>query len=388
MKTSVLPFLLFFSLFFAVYGGSHFYVFWRLVHDAKISGFSFRLLLCVFILLFISFPVFHFALRHHNSSVINTANYISSVWMGFLTYLFLVTFAFDLILLFVHFFNFILPLDLMKYVPDSGKRAVIITVLASLVCIYGAIEAAMISVKEYKIVMPGLAIEKNPFRIVQISDLHLGVIVNGRRLERIVKTVNSLNPDVIVITGDLLDEQAFEIRDIDKPLKKLKSVYGVFAVTGNHEFFAGIERASAFMKSVGIDLLRNRWVSIGNTVQIAGMDDPAARYTGNNSIPHLKDILTGIDKNKPVILLYHTPVTTFEELAENGVGLQLSGHTHRGQLWPFRYFAKMMYKTPYGLFTSGNTHIYVSNGTGTWGPPMRVGARPEVTLFELNTQKH
>lgn len=383
MKISVLNFVIFFAVFLSIYGGAHFYIFWRLAHDTKITGIYYRLFLTAFLLLFLSFPLMHFAFRHLNSPLMFITNYISSLWVGLIVYLFIFTLAFDILLFAVYLFHFISPFELNRVIPAPGIRALIIVFLAAAVSLYGIIEAAGISVTELNMKLPGFPKSMNGFKLVQISDVHLGMIVQGRKLEKIVKMVNELNPDVIVITGDLVDEQAFHMENIEEPLKKLRSSHGVYAVTGNHEFYAGIENSSKFMKESGIDLLRNRWVNVDSAIQIVGMDDPAARYTGNNHIPPINEIMKGIDRTKPVILLYHTPVNGLDYLKANGINLQLSGHTHKGQMWPFRYFAKMMYKTPYGLYTSGNTAIYVSDGTGTWGPPMRVGARPEITLFRF-----
>jgi predicted MPP superfamily phosphohydrolase len=134
-------------------------------------------------------------------------------------------------------------------------------------------------------------------------------------------------------------------------------------------------------------MLRNQWVTVAGGLQLVGRDDPAGAWAVGEKIPSLEEIMRGTDRSKPTILLYHTPVTTFEELQSNGIQLQLSGHTHKGQLWPFNYIVKLIYKMPYGLFTSGDTTVYVSRGTGTWGPPMRVGARPEITLVTLSAKR-
>jgi predicted MPP superfamily phosphohydrolase len=168
-----------------------------------------------------------------------------------------------------------------------------------------------------------------------------------------------------------------------KPLRRLQGKYGVYAVTGNHEFFAGEKDVETFLERAHVTLLRNRWVNINGGLQLIGHDDPVARYFTGERPPSMSEILRGMDHAKPAILLLHTPVTTLEQLESLGIQLQLSGHTHKGQLWPFQYIVKNIFKTPYGLFTNGNATIYVSRGTGAWGPPMRVGAHPEITLITL-----
>jgi predicted MPP superfamily phosphohydrolase len=211
----------------------------------------------------------------------------------------------------------------------------------------------------------------------------MGLIIQGKRLENIVALTNSLNPDIIVITGDLVDEQALRMENLIEPLQRLKSKYGVFACTGNHEFFAGIDKSTDFIKKAGVTLLRNRWIEVAGGLQLVGRDDPVGARVVHEQIPPLAEIMKGIDPQKPIILLYHTPGTTMDELQRLGINLQLSGHTHQGQLWPFRYIVKMIFAMPYGLFSSGNTTVYVNRGTGTWGPPMRVGAPPEIAFITL-----
>ena len=376
MKDSIRGWLLFLTIFSLIYGGAHLYIWWRLVAPLRVSGVPLRLLQTLFLLLFISFPLVHFAFRQENGLLVNTANLISSVWMGMIVYFVLVTLASDLVRL----------LLLFRPIPDGPAVTAVISAVVVGITIWGLVEARSIGVTRLAVRMPNLPSQLEGLRIVQISDVHMGLVVRGSRLERIVTMVNELQPDLIVITGDLVDEQALHMEDMIHPLRRLTGKYGVFAVTGNHEFFAGIEKAQAFLKQAGVTLLRNRWETVAGGLQLVGRDDPVASRVTGQKVPALAEIMQGIDRAKPAILLYHTPVTTFDELKARGIGLQLSGHTHHGQLWPFNYIVKMIFKTPYGRFTDGDTTIYVSRGTGTWGPPMRVGARPEITLITLSAR--
>ena len=366
-------FLLIFSL---IYGGAHLYIWWRLVAPLPVSGVSLRLLQALFVLLFLSFPVIHFAFRQENGFLISAANLVSSVWMGMVVYFVLVTLASDLLRLALFFHP----------IPDGPRVTAAVTAVVAAITIWGLTEARSIGVTRLPVRMPNLPGQLEGLRIAQISDVHMGLIVRGSRLERIVTMVNDLQPDLIVITGDLVDEQALHMEDMIHPLRRLACKYGVYAVTGNHEYFAGIERAQAFIEQAGVILLRNRWVTVAGGLQLVGRDDPIASRITGEKVPSLAEIMRGTDPDKPTILLYHTPVTTFAELQARGIGLQLSGHTHRGQFWPFNYIVKMIFQTPYGRFNDGDTTIYVNRGTGTWGPPMRVGARPEITLITLSAK--
>ena len=356
----------------SVYGVAHWYVAWRLLKPFALRGPSLWLAWGLFGLLFLSFPLIHFLFSHKNGTAISAVSFISSVWSGMLIYFLLVTVAAEF-----------LRMIFWRVALDDRTVTFVITGIVAAITIYGLIEARCVGVTELRVRMPNLPRELEGMRIAQISDVHMGRIVRGARLEQIVTKVNDLQPDLVLITGDLVDAEALHMEEMVHPLRRLKGQYGVYAVTGNHEFYAGIGQVEAFLQQAGVTLLRNRWVTINNGLQLIGHDDPVAfRMTGERP-PPINEIMRGIDRSKPVILMLHTPATTLDQLQSLGINLQLSGHTHKGQLWPFNYLVKLIFKTPYGLFTNANATIYVSRGTSTWGPPMRVAAPPEITLITL-----
>jgi predicted MPP superfamily phosphohydrolase len=367
--------VMFLTIFSLIYGGAHLYVWWRLVHPLRLTGWPVWLARFVFLLLFLSFPVIHFMFRHENGPLLTVGSFVSAVWMGMIVYLVLGAFGYDL-------------LRLISWGAIPGGRVMTTTVasFAIAVTVYGLIEAHSIGVTRFTARMPNLPKHLDGMRVVQVSDVHMGSLVRGPRLEKIVTMVNELHPDLIVITGDLVDAEPSRTEDLIPALRRLQSRYGVFAVTGNHEYFAGAERAQAFIEQAGVTMLRNRWVEVAGGLQLIGRDDVVAGRITGKPTPSWDEILRGLDRTKPAILLYHTPVTTLAELESRGIQLQLSGHTHKGQLWPFNFIVKRIFRTPYGLFTNGTATIYVSRGAGTWGPPMRVLARPEITLITLSAK--
>ena len=372
MKLSLRMLMSFVTIFSLIYGVAHLYVYLRLVHPLKLTGWPVWTARMGLLVLFLSFPVIHFVFRRNTGAVLGVANFVSSVWMGMIVYLVLATFAYDLA-------------RLLSWgaLPGGRMMTTVVAGLAAAITVYGFIEAHWISVTNLPVRMPGLPAHLEGFRIAQISDVHMGRIVRGSRLERIVNRINALQPDLIVITGDLVDAEPAHMEDMIPALRRLQSRYGVFAVTGNHEFFAGAERTQSYLDRAGVTLLRNRWVTVDGDLQLIGRDDVIASRVTGVPVPTWDENLRGLDRMKPAILLYHTPVTTLAELEAHGIQLQLSGHTHQGQLWPFNFIAKYIYRTPYGLFTDGKATIYVNRGIGTWGPPMRVLACPEITLVTL-----
>jgi predicted MPP superfamily phosphohydrolase len=221
------------------------------------------------------------------------------------------------------------------------------------------------------------------FRIAVVSDIHLGPLLGRAHTERIVTTINGLQPDLVAIVGDLVDGTVEELGEAAAPLRDLVSRHGSFFVTGNHEYFSGAQPWLAELSRLGVDPLRNERLTIsrgGAAFDLAGVNDVTGRNYGDG--PDLAKALAGRDPTTPVVLLAHQPVQAVEA-AKLGVDLQLSGHTHGGQMWPFNYAVTLQQPVVSGLATVDGMPVYVSNGAGFWGPPVRVGAPPDVTLVEL-----
>jgi predicted MPP superfamily phosphohydrolase len=225
--------------------------------------------------------------------------------------------------------------------------------------------------------------------IVQLSDVHVGPTRGRDFVRQIVERANSLGPDVIAITGDLVDGSVRQLREQIEPLSELRAKHGVYFVTGNHEYYSGAESWCRELTRLGVRVLRNERVSIGSdgeTYDLAGIDDYHAHQFGGGHGADLPRALEGRDPSRELVLLAHQPRAIFE--AERlGVGLQLSGHTHGGQMWPWNYLVKLQQPFVSGLARFGRATIYVSNGTGYWGPPMRLAAPAEITRLVLLSEK-
>ena len=236
-------------------------------------------------------------------------------------------------------------------------------------------------IREILVPMKKLPAQMSGFTIVQISDVHLGNLTSFERIRWVVDQVNALHPHLVVITGDLADREICQEGKFCLILGQLKSVFGVLAVTGNHEFYAGRSTVADIARHTGIRFLDNESLRIGDVLQIAGLRDDAARQFSLPG-PDLDAALKGLDPQKPTILLYHRPAL-FARAARWGVDLQLSGHTHAGQLPPMDFLVWLIYKYPWGLYRRGDSYIYTTCGTGTWGPPMRLFSRSEIVKIVL-----
>lgn len=218
-------------------------------------------------------------------------------------------------------------------------------------------------------------------RLAHLSDLHLGPLLGERWLAERVNQVLAERPDLVVITGDLIDSDSRHVEEMIPVLKRLQAPLGVFAVSGNHEFYAGLERSVALMEEAGFTVLRDRAVEVRPGLVLAGIDDLTARRQFATPGDPLASTL---DSRPPgaTILLSHTPWRATDAAAK-GVVLMLSGHTHDGQIWPFNYLVRLQYPRVGGLYEVGGMQMLVSRGTGTWGPRMRLWRRSEIWLLTL-----
>jgi predicted MPP superfamily phosphohydrolase len=222
-------------------------------------------------------------------------------------------------------------------------------------------------------------------KIAMASDIHLGTLVGEKGASRLVRMINGLHPDIILLAGDLVDEDLKPVirRNLGETLKNLHAPLGVYAITGNHEYIGGATEAVAYLTAHNIKFLSDTVELIDDRFYLAGRDDrDKSRFTGKQRKP-LAEILKSADQAYPILLMDHQPFQ-LSKPEELGVDLQLSGHTHHGQIWPFNYITNAIYELSCGYLKKGNTHIYVSSGFGTWGPPIRLGNRPEVVSITLH----
>jgi uncharacterized protein len=251
--------------------------------------------------------------------------------------------------------------------------AVICGAAAIAIVIAGAINVALgPRVHRVRVPLDKLAA---PFKIVHLTDVHIGTLIGREFAETLVRRVNALEPDAIVITGDLVDGRLSELQQHIEPLGKLRARQGVYCVTGNHEYYWNASAWVDHIQSLGIRVLRNERVTLAGAVELAGTDDS----TANEDVTRAT---AGRDPALPLVLLAHHPRTVTRAIAA-GVDLQLSGHTHGGQLLPFGWLARLWDPKVAGLGRFAGTWLYVSHGTGYWGPPVRVGTRCEIAAIDL-----
>ncbi len=294
------------------------------------------------------------------------------IWMGAFFYLLILFGAADIVIGLAQIDRSAARPIQATWVPAAATALVVAGVLSAL---------RPPSVRRVEVKLSRWPPDLDGFRIVQISDLHLGVIAGRRFAQRVAARCNVLKPDIIAITGDLVDGNVRELRDAVAPLAGLEAAHGVFFVTGNHDHYSGAKPWARKLTRMGIEVLRNRHVTIKKgdaAFYLAGTNDRSSGRYRPGPGQDLEKALEQTQPDMPVILLAHDP-ETFKQASVRNVDLQLSGHTHGGQLWPFGFFVRFRTRFIAGLYRSGDSQLYVSRGTGFWGPPMRVLSPAEIT---------
>ncbi len=311
--------------------------------------------------------------------------WIGSFWIAATIYFLLAVVALDLVRLGNHFFHFY-----PAVITDHYQKAKLVTMLCvtgavGILLLIGHINAIFPRIVAMDLSMPRKASRLDHLNIVAVSDVHLGTIVDRSRFDKIVEQINQLNPDVVLMPGDIVDEDIAPVirQNLGESLRNIRSRYGVFGATGNHEHIGGAERACEYLTEHGITMLRDRSVQVADSIFLVGREDRSSVTFGGNPRKHLAELMESVDKNYPVILMDHQPFGLSE--AENSkIDLQISGHTHYGQLWPINYIVNRIYELAWGYKRRGNTQYYVSCGVGTWGPPVRLGNRPEIVQLRIH----
>jgi len=257
------------------------------------------------------------------------------------------------------------------------------TLLALALLGAGFIAAKQIQIEEVNISTPKLSPAVGRVTIAQISDLHLGVMLGDEFLQRVLSKLREIKPDIVVATGDVIDGQGDDLVKLAKHFLTLQPAKGAFAVTGNHEYFAGLENSLSFLRNAGFTVLRGESAAAGGIV-LVGVDDHTAGAPLHQEMKvDTRQALASVSKDDFVVLLKHQPVID----ANTPFDLQLSGHTHGGQIFPFAFLPWLTYGVRSGLTQLADGRLlYVSRGTGTWGPPIRLFAAPEITLITISSE--
>lgn len=376
--------LIFVLIVLTIWLAGNYYVFirgWQALPDIRIVK---TIYASVFIFCALSYIFYRVLERQWLSPVTDTAGWIGSLWFGALLYFFLMVVLFDILRLVNHWFPFYPGWVRENYQAFKWYLFLGSLTIVMLVLIIGFVNNFYPKVRKVSITIPALSGETGTLRIVVASDIHLCPIMGPGKAEKLASLINSQNPDVVFLAGDILDENPVPVihYKIGEPLRKISAPLGVYAITGNHEYIGGAADACKYIESLGIILLRDSVVKPGNRFWLIGREDKdITRFSGKER-KSLTELVAQTDSTLPVFLMDHQPFK-LDESQKAGIALQVSGHTHHGQLWPLNYITSAIYELSYGYLRKGNSHFVVSSGYGLWGPPVRTVNRPEIVLIEV-----
>jgi uncharacterized protein len=372
---------IFFTIALTVYSLVNIYLYFKIYRALSFFQEHNILFALSFFILTIVFVAAKFLEARHSSVFTDGLNIIGGFWMAFMLYGTLFFLLSDIVCLVLKIPGVITG----NGIPVFRKWSFIVTIGASILLIVGGFINALIPVvREYNIDINKPAGDVKQLRIAAVSDIHLGSIIRKRSIRKLSSILEDLKPDLILLLGDIVDGELGPVLrdDLLSYFTYPQCTDGLFAVTGNHEFIGGGARTIPYIESKGIRILKDEVVTIKGGIQLVGrIDRDAFRFYRKNRLP-LDSLMSKADTTRPVILLDHQPFH-LSETAASGVDLQLSGHTHNGQMWPLNYITKKMYELSSGYLKKGNTHFIVSSGYGLWGPRVRSGSHSEVILINV-----
>lgn len=374
-------FLIFITIVFLIYFAANYYVFTRVFSSLSFAPQWREPIAWAFLLLVLAYPVGRVLERVHYSTFSNIFHWIGAFWLGILLYAFLYALLVDIVSVFMGIPG-LTPKIIEEYPGATGFYVFLAGVLIVLgLNVFGHLRAIHPVYKKIQIPINKANTEAKTLRLALISDVHLGTIIGANRFSRIVERINKIDPDAVIIAGDLVDEDIQPVirKNMGRYLDKLRRP--VFAVTGNHEYIGGVERSLSYLKKFNIRYLRDEWLEWNGLVLAGREDRDRYRYTGS-SRESLGNLLKEVDPSKPMILIDHQPLE-LNEKQKNGVDFTISGHTHNGQSWPLNFITNASFQVSYGYALWNNMHVYVSSGVGGWGPPIRIGTRAEIVQMDL-----
>ncbi|MGB5423694.1 MAG: metallophosphoesterase [Desulfobacterales bacterium] len=373
---------IFFIAFFGLYGLLHLYGFAKLKRALEPGPWTLSGLTLFMIMMVLAPLLVRLLERNAWPTLARILAHIGYVWMGLLFLFVSCALVLDFYRVLMLIIQGAARVDMSRLMPSPHLNFFAPLILALSVAIFGFFQALNIRTERIAIQTAKIPRDIGRVRIVQISDVHLGLIVRQNRLAKILECVNAAHPDLLVSTGDLVDGQLNELAGLADRIRQVRTPLGKYAVTGNHEFYAGIGTALNFTQKAGFTVLRGKALRVSGVLNLVGVDDPAGNRFGTGRKVSEKSLLTDLPRSAFTVLLKHRPLPDDESVGL--FDLQLSGHTHKGQIFPFTVLIDLMYPKSAGLLELGaGARLYVSRGSGTWGPPIRFLSTPEVTVIDL-----
>ena len=372
------------TVLLTILASSGYYVYTRITQAFTGSFTNSKLFLVAYIFIILSW-ILGKIIEHYSINIISISLIkIGSIGLSYFIYALLFVIFIDFIRLINHFIPFF-----PSFITDNLQKARLITGIISLLTIsilitYGYTNARIIKVKNVNITINKSKASFDTLNVVAISDIHLGITVNNAKTLKLIEKINELNPDLVIIAGDIIDDniKVVQYYKLLEHFKNIDSKYGVYSCLGNHEYISGAYKNLNYLDKNGIKMLRDTTIKIDDKFYIISRDDIEGERHTNKKRKDLKELTKDIDFSFPVFLLDHQPFK-LEKTAEHPIDLQFSGHTHNGQIWPFNYITGLLFEEDWGYLKKNNTHFYISSGFGTAVVPLRIGNSSEIVNFKI-----
>lgn len=378
--------LIFFIIVFTIYLLANIFIYRKGIY--AISGYPVfkKYVRIIFWILALAFPAGKILEQYYLSQFTDIMIWIGSMWLAALLYFFLISLVIALLRLIQRFWHFMPAL----FFSNRFKLSVFITsvIVTGIILTTGYYNANQITVKHKDIKISSQTVNNQTLHAVMVSDIHLGTLIDKNHLQKVVKKINALNPDIILMPGDIVDSDLEPVlkHKSGKAFQELAAKHGIYATTGNHEFIGGVKAATEYLEKNNIRFLRDTAIFVDESFYLIGREDREMNRFEDKERKPLSQLTAMVDTTYPVILMDHQPFHP-EEAANAGIDFQLSGHTHNGQLWPINYITSALFEVSNGYGQIQNLQIYVSSGAGTWGPPIRIGSQAEIVSLNIHFSK-
>ena len=376
--------ILFFTIFFTVYGAVNYYIFIRGWQAISFLSYLKPFYIIIFLTASLSYILARFLSSILPPLLYDIMLWIGSFWFAFILYFFLFLVFIDILRLSNSLINFFPSFITNNYNLTKLITLLCVIVLSSSIILSGYLNTRKIVVNNVTIELPKKSGRIGELNAVLVADFHLTPVNDGKLLSKIVDKINELKPDIVLMPGDIVDDNVsiLKERNIGTGLAGIKSRLGVYASNGNHEFISGVEEADKFIEENRIKVLRDSVELINSSFYLIGREDRSISSFTNKERKPLNEIMKEVNDAFPVIILDHTP-SGLDEVVYSKIDLQLSGHTHHGQMFPLNLITNMVYEVSWGYLKKGNTQFYVTCGVGTWGPPVRLGSDSEIINLKI-----
>jgi len=376
--------MLLFLVFHGAYALAHLYLFLKIEDIFQISP-KVSLLIGSFLFVMAFSPIFvYFYSLRRSGKWLKRAAFFTYFWMGIIVLFFFPSIFIDLYNLMIKVIGYLLKQDTSRLIPPSRVSFLALSIVSISLSIYGYFRARKPMIRNIKIKSNKLPSGVKVLKIAQLSDMHFGIIIGEGLLNKVIEKIEEAKPDIIVSTGDLIDAGVEHIQHLKDKLKRMHAPLGKFAIIGNHEFYTGISRSQKFLEESGFKVLRGEGINVGGLINIIGIDDGESNPDNKDTeIRREIEILKQLPPSTFTILMKHKPKINDESIG--AFDLQLSGHTHNGQIFPINIIVRL-FLYPYSGYRefSHGSAIYVSGGVGTAGPPVRLFSPPEIPIFEIH----